>query len=604
MATGNTPEESVDETDILREAGVLGEEVDEDEILQEAAAASPVEPSPAAPAPPPVEPRPDSYPAQTPPEPSMMTRFIRWVDQNADKRIANAIGESTGLSPDIIAARTRGVLDFLSAGHADEAVGWLESKVPPRLSLPIADVFNEDVPTPPPRTYQQARDAQRDAMAQTAAARPLDYYGAGLGASIMAPGPRLGEGVTGAVKTGALMGGLGGAGASDADLLKGEYAKYLDDIAGGAKFGAGTGALMQRAGEVVPDAVGKFTAHLREKYAPRMAMRAMGGNSTDFTYLTDKEGLDKVDKFGRELLNAEMVRPLSSLEETFNRLQPARREAGIAIGDDLATTDAYGVPFNLEAALRRAEEEIVNPNSKSPGVSGAIGALKGKIDEFRQFYPEGTTDFVNANRLKTDMAEGQMNWGNYWNHIGPDKYLERLKKQFVGVLNSDIENQMEDVAGKAIRESFEANKDRFAALKWAERVTGRGLGREAGNDLVGLKDLQAANAAAAVMKDQPTTVSGLVAAAAAPAFRFVQRRSASVAAPTADAIGSSDVLRRIATSNPEALGEYGRRLTEAAARGGDGAVALEDYMLAQTVPEYAELRRRAMLEATGQNPSP
>lgn len=63
----------------------------------------------------------------------------------------------------------------------------------------------------------------------------------------------------------------------------------------------------------------------------------------------------------------------------------------------------------------------------------------------------------------------------------------------------------------------------------------------------------------------------------------------------------SDAYRQMVMSNPQAFGAYSRRLTEAAEQGPE-AFAIQDYMLAQSDPGYAETRKRAMMQANGEQP--
>lgn len=58
-------------------------------------------------------------------------------------------------------------------------------------------------------------------------------------------------------------------------------------------------------------------------------------------------------------------------------------------------------------------------------------------------------------------------------------------------------------------------------------------------------------------------------------------------------------LQRLLIANPEAFGPYARNMEAAAAEGPD-AFARHDWMMAQTDPEYAETRRRAMAGVTGE----
>lgn len=64
---------------------------------------------------------------------------------------------------------------------------------------------------------------------------------------------------------------------------------------------------------------------------------------------------------------------------------------------------------------------------------------------------------------------------------------------------------------------------------------------------------------------------------------------------------SNQLLMNAVISDSAAFGKYGNRLVRAA-QNGPQAFALHDYMLAQSDPEYADMRRRALMQANGEAP--
>ena len=85
----------------------------------------------------------------------------------------------------------------------------------------------------------------------------------------------------------------------------------------------------------------------------------------------------------------------------------------------------------------------------------------------------------------------------------------------------------------------------------------------------------------------------MVAAGSAIANKLARERGNQLAADWGNRLSQSEILHDLITSNPQALGKWGAELAAAAARG-PGALELQDWMLAQSNPEYAEQRRRAM----------
>lgn len=93
----------------------------------------------------------------------------------------------------------------------------------------------------------------------------------------------------------------------------------------------------------------------------------------------------------------------------------------------------------------------------------------------------------------------------------------------------------------------------------------------------------------------PATIAGASAAANAvrPDFSNGPRARAQLPA--------NDALMQAVMASPDAFGPYAGRLAQAA-RNGPEAFALHDFLLAKSNPEYEEMRRRALMQANGENP--
>lgn len=542
--------------------------------------------------------------AQEPEEPSALQRFTRWLNGGPRAAIAGALGGYTFGFADELAARigTRDAVlrDALERGQNPEYA----SKVAP--------------PTDMDALYRAQRDFYRLQEKKLKEEHPEAYYGAGVVGSLLTPNPipRLGAATNlsrmqAAVRAGTLGGALNALGNSEAELAassaENEPGRAAFETAVGGVTGGVTSAGVQKAfdwaGDVVPRRAGDFADWLSEKYAPIRALKAAGATKNDLKPIF-KANPDKAYEMGRVLLDEDVIPAFANAEGVADAIEPALRSAGMDMGAALREADATGAKFDLGAFLDRIEQDLIQPNAKSPGISSEVRALQGKVDEFREMYPGGLVDYATANRLKSDFAQGQVNWGNHWNNIGPTQFLERLRKQFVGIFNDSIESQLEQAAGADTRAAFEAAKARYGPLAWAMDTSGRGRAGELGNDVMGLKDMQIAQAVSqlksAANSENPLG-NGFWGAAAALGSKLVRERGSSTAAVGADRLSQSDMLRSIATLSPQDLGPWGERLTKAITRG-PGAFELEDYLLAQTVPQYAELRRRALMKAQGDNP--
>jgi len=107
--------------------------------------------------------------------------------------------------------------------------------------------------------YQEERDAARKANASASEANPIAYGGAELAGGLAAPIPGLGAlKVGGKIATaaahGAIAGGLGGLGGSEADLTKGDFHQAASDTISNALLGGAIGAVTGKAGQLLEGA--------------------------------------------------------------------------------------------------------------------------------------------------------------------------------------------------------------------------------------------------------------------------------------------------------------------------------------------------------------
>jgi hypothetical protein len=135
---------------------------------------------------------------------------------------------------------------------------------------------------------------------------------------------------------------------------------------------------------------------------------------------------------------------------------------------------------------------------------------------------------------------------------------------------------------------------RYGALAEASKKGSQGANRSLGNNMLGLPDYLAANAAAAAG-------GGPVAAAATGALaNAVRGRADSAAAVALRGLSGNSLLRAAAEQSPEVLGKYGAVIAAAIARGtggDDSALKAVDYVLQQTDPEYRAMKTALAKEA-------
>lgn len=499
-----------------------------------------------------------------------------------------------------------GGVSYSTSGFADELRGLLGA----RDDTLRAMAAGTSVPLPNfTESYRARRDEYRDTDERMREENPAAYHGTGVVAGLLAPSPvpRVGAGsyvspLGAALRAGGFAGGSGALGNSGQDLTRPSVETIggaTGDVLAGGALGTAASAALYPWVQAVPTAARDFSEYLSERYAPARALKAAGAQKSDLKPLF-KANPKKAYQMGRVLLDEGVIPAGANAEGVADKVEPALRSAGFDMGAALREADSFGAKFNLEDFLQRVERDIIEPNARSPGISNEVNALKAKVAEFRGMYPEGVTDFATANKIKSDFAQGQVNWGNHWNNVGPSQFLERLRKQFVGTFNDSIEDQMGAKVGPETRAAFESAKARYGPLKWALDVSGRGRAGELGNEVLGLKDMQVAQSAAqlrsAANADNPLGNSALGLGAAF-ASKLARERGSSTMAAGADSLARSAALRGLGEFSPETMLGASNRLVGTAVRGPE-AFSASDYALAGGDPEFmdARTRQRALAE--------
>jgi hypothetical protein len=194
-------------------------------------------------------------------------------------------------------AAARGAASGATAGFADEAIGWLESTFP-RLSLSPGDFLDPTVPTPEPRTYQQARDDYRGVQRQTREAQPAAYIAGEVGGSIAgAKGlGAAGQGYRGAVALGAASG-LGNSEAELAQPTVSGVGTATTDTLKGAAFGVAGQFVGEQAGRAVP-ALARRLVKPTEDFAAMRALNAAGYFKNELKPIIRDGGKERAVRMG------------------------------------------------------------------------------------------------------------------------------------------------------------------------------------------------------------------------------------------------------------------------------------------------------------------
>lgn len=446
-------------------------------------------------------------------------------------------------------------------------------------------------------TYRKARDAERENVKRAQADNPKSYLAGEIGGGLAVPVPGAGvRTLGGAVKTGLALGSATGLGSSEADLTRGDVGGALVDtgiggglgIAGGAGghvIGAGAGYLAERAKGLLANLGDRANRGIREAAQTAEDMAAK------------KE--DKIINSLRGEAGAE-VQKASRMSENIRRI-PGSEDLGNAAAQARQNRAA------AKAALQKAEElersvgaagvgDVIDQSGAlvSKG-SKAADALKGreKIAKLRAFADQAMEHADDLERGFANPADGA--------GIKAMREAALQSPELAAIENQVLMRNMEDLPLQK------------AAADSAQGAYRKSLQDRSGNIAKSKADLLGGKAAleallARVKRYGPPMVGSLVGATMGGPLGAAAGMAAGVAAGKGmEALAGAGMrpalrswinlftkypavqntvwqgVKKLAQSNPAALGPYAARLEEAAARS----------------PELLEQTHRALLQDPG-----
>jgi hypothetical protein len=549
-----------------------------------------------------------------------------WRDRA--RSLSREESDALGLGePSAALSAVRGLEQGLTLGFADEALGFIESRLPSLKKTPrqfLRDLlFDDKTPAPPAQTYQEARDENRALFAAASEANPASYGAGGLAGGLLAARalPGAGKSIGSAVASGAAFGGAAGLGGSEADILDGDVGGTLKDVALSAGLGGGLGGALSRP---VLTKAAQVARPVLDRFAAKRAVKATGAIQSDIKGIPPERLLEQ----GRMLLEQGVVPKGASKVEILKLAEEGRRAAGSVIGDVLRKADAtaakMGSRFNWGPVLEKMANTV-----DEMGQAGRE-ALAPEIKRFvygASRQSKNDLGFTEAHKMLR-VVRDSVNWQS------GDKLKNNFLKRLQGILNEEIETQVQRGLGGDIAQEYKAAKSLYGAFKLAKKGATRGAERETGNQFFGLTDKLAgvgaggvgglggaaygiatgddlgsvakkAVAGAALLggsKFLREKGSGYAAAAgkgAADALRGVARTGGEAPSRVGSAVARglqagdstsqerSPALRTLLESRPEAFGKYASELLDAAGRG-EQQLAATHYVLFHQAPEYRQ----------------
>ena len=355
-------------------------------------------------------------------DPGAGSAVLEGVKQGATLGFADELGGVMGAGAEL--------------GSRSPTLGAVASSLSP-LAGPVGSVFNAGIlssratgaaPTEDAdgtfsaliQRYRRERDANRAPLADATEAHPLAKAVGEIGGGLLLPGPGKAPPMATIAsrartfgKYGATTGGAIGAGASEADLTKGEVLPFLADTAKGLAAGGALGSVM---GPVTEYTVARLVKPWASRAAEQKAVDAvtptagLANRLRRMGVVTDAE----TGAMGRDILDRGVLKPLGTARGALGRNTAQMEAAGSQIGDITRAGDAAAKldparkynPALGQLAVGRA----VDVAADTPATKIEADAIKKALQEriagrVGESIPDGSDSFVNAWKNKSQLQK-------------------------------------------------------------------------------------------------------------------------------------------------------------------------------------------------------
>lgn len=521
-------------------------------------------------------------------------------------------------------ARTAGALSYGSSGFADEAFGLT------RMPTDLRRRIENDLPLPKDKgealdMYRSLRDNYRTAEDAIREERPGDFHVAGVATSMLLPTPKI-AGPLGPVVTGATQGYLSGLGGTKAELLDptlADAAQLKLDTDWSTGVGAAFGAAGQAVGNALEWAGAKYGPAVKTwlaRKAEEKALKSVTGRNLPLWQsllskdpslvneigrdLLDEGALDKSKVMGgRELSFWDRILPGLSTEEVRKRAGEIAAREGKNIDDALKEVDAL-IPEDQRwwkyDIAKEIEDYLVRPRkAMTAGDESIAKRLQAEADKIRQHSFENRPTLMQMEQQKRALDK-------FIDHDTPAmKPMSDALDDLRDRINFNIEQKgwaAAEAAGSDAAQRFQESKRLFGNMATIADPASKQAARELTNRTFSASDYGLGGVAAmsSAAEGASPVASSLRGAAAALFNKIARERGNQALASGMDAASQSDWLENIIQVRPGALGPYAKPLTDALARGGRGAMAIQDFILGNTDEQYRDLRRRLPSLTTGE----
>jgi len=446
------------------------------------------------------------------------------------------------------------------------------------------------------RMRAEAKQAKEQEGGAYMAGDVLGGIGASVAGNIVAPGG-------GAFLRGAAEGAVGGLGNSESDLLQGDVGGAAADTALGASIGGVSSYVGDKTlGRLLRGAPGaaQGTSEGLESMAEGRAVKAATGqNKAAIRQMIEKGelGLDTgtVERVGSDLLNEGVVDAGASARDILKRAGERKQAWGATINQALDYLDNLtpnGMQIDVGALADDMEQALVVPNLA--GTHGQRQIAARMADNIAAFRQQGNS--LSALEAFKRALDEDINYAKV-DMPAASKAMLRMRT----MLNNAIEDKADEVGRAAgasdVADLFKESKAVYSSMAIGERVAKNQVTANASNRLISPSDYGVGGAMAmgkAAASGNPLGAAALGMGVAL-GHRAIRTRGNQVAASAFRGLSGNALLKKVASTAPEYLGQFAGPIGAAIARGGgadDAALTATDYVLQQTNPEYRELKKQ------------
>ena len=441
----------------------------------------------------------------------------------------------------------RGAVQGATLGFADEVAA--ANKASPLTGLPMSGGFI-GAPTKAmameteamPQEYQRQLGTQRSEYETARAANPKTYFGGEIAGSLAVPT----TGVAQAVGVGALS----GLGMSEGDAVNQGLGTTLGAAAGGV-------------GGLIGKGIGMGVKGL-SGMAERQATRA-SKMTPSMLQMLEKKGISQ-EEAGRFLLDEGIVGTFTGPDEMAVLLDQASQKYGQKIGDVIKKAEESGAG---KVPLRGVAEDVTS--KYEPMKSSMLSSLRDDYSKIMQELQPITDGAISGEHFPTiteaQKLKTQLGQSINWNSADPRKDIYRA-------LSSKIDEAIDKVSQSA--GDLKGARRGYQITKELERPIDYGAAKEAMHPEIGIKPMMAGGLGA------HATGSSLMGGITGTAAEFTRRYGRQVSATALDSMAK----------NLEKLPAKYRQAFSAAAQRGQKSMAVTDYLLSQTDPEYQALKKQ------------